>query len=293
MNTTQIECFLAVAQTLNFTQAAKSIFISQQAISKYISNLEEELGVRLFIRRHNEIELTAAGAYYCDFWNGWLNRIRLTVANCKQMRESMSLMLRVGISIWIDPFGEIDSGFSAFRKNYPYTTFKVRQYHNRQLIAQLDAGELDIVLIPSDQILLDSSYETAFLTRDQMCFYAPADVPGDSIDPDCWGLPFLEVPSWDWNSLEWKRIADREMSLLDIEPRHIITLPNFHSLLAMVRLRRCVVLCDDRFGYLRSYTGLKRFPLPSNSGLSCVWKKYSEHPLIPPFISHMQSWYAD
>ena len=139
MNTTQIECFLAVAQTLNFTQAAKSIFISQQAISKYISNLEEELGVRLFIRRHNEIELTAAGIYYRDLWNGWLNRIRLTVASCKQMRERMSLTLRVGISIWIDPFGEIDSGFSSFRKSHPYTTFKVRQYHNRPLIAQLDA----------------------------------------------------------------------------------------------------------------------------------------------------------
>lgn len=291
MNTTQIECFLAVAQTLNFTQAAKNIFISQQAISKYISNLERELGVALFVRRYNEIELTKAGAYYRDLWSGWFNRIRQTIVRCQQMNERMALTLRVGISVWIDPFGEIDSGFSAFRNNHPYTTFKVRQYHNRQLIEQLDADALDIVIIPSDQLLIDSSYETAFLTHDQMCFYAPADVPGDTIAPDCWGLPFLEVPSWDWNPLEWKRIADRELNSLDIEPQHIITLPNFHSLLAMVQVRRCVVLCDDRFGYLRSHTDLKRFPLPSDSGLSCVWKKFSEHPLILPFISHMKQWY--
>lgn len=291
MNTTQVECFLAVAQTLNFTQAAKNIFISQQAISKYISNLERELGVNLFIRRYNEIELTRAGLYYRDLWSGWLNRIKQTVTRCQQMNERLALTLRVGISVWIDPFGEIDSGFSAFRKDHPYTTFQVRQYHNRQLIEQLDAGALDVVLIPSDQLLLDSSYETAFLTHDQMCFYAPADVTSESIAPDCWGLPFLEVPSWDWNPLEWKRIADRELSTLDIEPQQIITLPNFHSLLAMVQVRRCVVLCDDRFGYLRHHTDLKRFPLPSNSGLSCVWKKFSEHPLILPFIGHMKQWY--
>ncbi len=50
MNTTQIKYFLAVARTLNFTEAAKKLYISQPALSKQINVLEKELNMLLFIR---------------------------------------------------------------------------------------------------------------------------------------------------------------------------------------------------------------------------------------------------
>ena len=53
MNTTQLECFLAVAETLNFSKAAEMVNISQPAVSHQISSLEAELGVRLFLRKRS------------------------------------------------------------------------------------------------------------------------------------------------------------------------------------------------------------------------------------------------
>ena len=50
MNTTQLECFLAVAQNLNFSKAAESVALTQPAVSHQIRSLEEELGVQLFTR---------------------------------------------------------------------------------------------------------------------------------------------------------------------------------------------------------------------------------------------------
>ena len=44
----QIECFLEAAETLNFTEAASRLYISQQGLSRQIASLEKELELRLF-----------------------------------------------------------------------------------------------------------------------------------------------------------------------------------------------------------------------------------------------------
>ena len=58
MNNTRLECFLAVAETLNFSKAAGMVNISQPAVSHQISSLEAELGVRLFLRTNKSVQLT-------------------------------------------------------------------------------------------------------------------------------------------------------------------------------------------------------------------------------------------
>lgn len=50
MNTTQLECFMAVASFLNFSRAAEHLKITQPAVSHQINALEDELGVKLFHR---------------------------------------------------------------------------------------------------------------------------------------------------------------------------------------------------------------------------------------------------
>ena len=42
MNTTQIKCFLALSETLNFTKAAARLYLSQPALSRQIATLEQE-----------------------------------------------------------------------------------------------------------------------------------------------------------------------------------------------------------------------------------------------------------
>lgn len=64
MNTTQLECFLAVAQSLNFSKAAEAVRITQPAVSHQIQSLEEELGVRLFTRTSKSVALTRAGMQF-------------------------------------------------------------------------------------------------------------------------------------------------------------------------------------------------------------------------------------
>ena len=56
-----IDYVIAVAECKSISQAAEMLYISQPSLSRYLSNLENELGVNLFVRTLNGTELTAAG----------------------------------------------------------------------------------------------------------------------------------------------------------------------------------------------------------------------------------------
>ncbi len=62
MDIKSLRCFVAVAEKLNFSRAAESLYMSQPALSLRINSLEEELGVKLFRRNRQKVFLTAAGA---------------------------------------------------------------------------------------------------------------------------------------------------------------------------------------------------------------------------------------
>ena len=65
MNTVQLECFMAVAEYLNFSKASLALKITQPAVSHQIQTLEEELGVKLFNRTSKSVTLTQEGSRFC------------------------------------------------------------------------------------------------------------------------------------------------------------------------------------------------------------------------------------
>ena len=59
----QIQYFIKLSESTSISQAAKELFISQQALSKSIKNLESELNTRLFLRTNQGIKLSKSGVY--------------------------------------------------------------------------------------------------------------------------------------------------------------------------------------------------------------------------------------
>ena len=67
MNIKQLEYFVDLSQTLNFTKTAQNFYISQTAITKQIQCLEKDLGIPLFIRSKKSVELTNEGNLYLPY----------------------------------------------------------------------------------------------------------------------------------------------------------------------------------------------------------------------------------
>lgn len=66
MTSEQLHYFLSVAKYLNFTEAAKDFYVTQPAISRQISELERELGTRLFYRSTRNVSLTKSGELFLE-----------------------------------------------------------------------------------------------------------------------------------------------------------------------------------------------------------------------------------
>ncbi|MDR0861570.1 MAG: LysR family transcriptional regulator, partial [Oscillospiraceae bacterium] len=64
INETVARCFLILAETLSFTQTARQMYVTQQAVSKCIAKLEDDVGFVLFRRTHHYVRLTPAGEEY-------------------------------------------------------------------------------------------------------------------------------------------------------------------------------------------------------------------------------------
>lgn len=96
LNTTQLECFLAVADCLNFSRAAEQLRITQPAVSHQIRTLEDELGVQLFSRTSKTVRLTQEGHLFLQYAGEILKLTGISKARVKQSHTGQAVRLEIG-----------------------------------------------------------------------------------------------------------------------------------------------------------------------------------------------------
>ena len=116
MNELSVLCFLSVTDTHSFSNTARELKITQQAVSRHIQNLEEELGFPLLIRDQNFVTPTAAGTYLLKFFQD--SNLRLQEI-ADRTTPAFNMVLRIGISDWIGNSFWIRQAALDFRKNFP------------------------------------------------------------------------------------------------------------------------------------------------------------------------------
>lgn len=98
MNSQQLQCFVCVADKLNFTKAAESLYISTPTVTHHIKNLEEELDTVLFIRTSRMVKLTEAGTMFYNDAKEILSKMELAEKRVKKMASQNISFIKIGCS---------------------------------------------------------------------------------------------------------------------------------------------------------------------------------------------------
>lgn len=98
MNSQQLQCFLCVADKLNFTKAAEELYLSTPTVTHHIKNLEEELNTQLFIRTSRMVKLTEAGTMFYSDAKEILSKIEIAEKRVKKITAQNISFIRLGCS---------------------------------------------------------------------------------------------------------------------------------------------------------------------------------------------------
>ncbi len=132
--------FEAAARLGGFTAAAKEMGVSQAAVSRQVSALEEDLGARLFIRAHRRVDLTAAGSALSLAVGQSFERIAETVEAIRQPGASASLTVSATLAFshfWLLP------RLSSLLADHPEIKLRVL---SQDLPVDLRDGTVDVAL---------------------------------------------------------------------------------------------------------------------------------------------------
>ena len=152
MNDLQIDYFMAVATNLSFTKTSEELYVSQPAISKQISQLEKELGVRLFTRSNKKTELTEAGRLYYDLFSRYKADLIKTRIEAEHLMESKKGLIRVGFLEGWDLFGIIPEMTKKYKSRYPGSEIVINCCGVKELSTLLLTDGIDIIVTMRNSI---------------------------------------------------------------------------------------------------------------------------------------------
>lgn len=149
---TQLRTFLTVCETMNFTQAARKLFLTQPAVSHHIHGLEKKYGLPLFSHRGRTLELTPAGRTLAAYAR-LLQTDEALLARKMEACQRGTRQLTFGVTMTIGEYG-IARPAARYLKAHPDVELTLIFGNTRELLQQLDQGKLDFALVegyyPSD-----------------------------------------------------------------------------------------------------------------------------------------------
>jgi DNA-binding transcriptional LysR family regulator len=143
MNLQQLQYFKQIAQTENFTDAAKAASVTQPALSKAISNLEAELNVSLFERNGRSVKLTSFGKVFLSHADIALMEIERGINELQSMikpdKDIVSISSTHCIGTYFIPFI-----ISDFLNIYPNTKFQFNHETTTEILTNLKHRKIDL-----------------------------------------------------------------------------------------------------------------------------------------------------
>lgn len=165
MELRQIKYFIEVAKREHVTKAAEALHVAQSAVSRQIANLEEELGVNLFIREGRNVKLTPIGKIFLEHMKRAINVIEHANQVVEEYTEPEKGTIHIGFPTSLSTY-ILPKAIFYFRQKYPDVKFELHQGSYNDLIQSVISGDINIAVLGPIPPKNDKINSTALFTED-------------------------------------------------------------------------------------------------------------------------------
>lgn len=163
MNTVQLECFLAVAEYLNFAKSSEKMNISQPAVTHQIKTLEDELGAKLFNRTTRTVELTTEGLAFLEDAKNIVNIARHAIHRFENPRDADILNFNIGCT-GLSQMELLPDVLEPLSEKYPNIHPQIMVNPSMQLMNEVEEGAVDVTFG-----MKNTSYTKNILKYRELC----------------------------------------------------------------------------------------------------------------------------
>jgi LysR family transcriptional activator of glutamate synthase operon len=167
----QLKYFQTLASEENITKAADKLNLSQPALSRSISRLEEEIGVPLFERMNRGVILNQYGKIFLQHANQALSEIDEAIQKINDMVNPLHGTISLA---FIQTLGSsyVPDLISEFQKKFPNITFQLYQDTTTKILKQVDAAEINIGFCSPQEPIEHLGY--SLIVKEELYLIVPA-----------------------------------------------------------------------------------------------------------------------
>ncbi len=235
-----MELFLSISQTQNFSETARRFGISATAVSRMITDIEDELKVKLLLRSTRQVALTESGQEYARQLEDILWRINELRGNVTAISTAPQGLLRVHSRMMFG-LGVLPPLIAEFRKLYPDIHIELIL---TEAAVDLRRNQIDIDFRISPPVEAGVKRRMLFQSERHLVA-APAylagkpglQAPENILEHECLAY---QLPGDEYT---WRFKQQEHISEIAFKPRHVSN--NGLALLELARLAEGLVLLED------------------------------------------------
>ena len=274
INETNLSCFLSVAETRNYTESARRLFLTQQAVSKNVLQLEQDLGFNLIDRSNRSVALTPEGERYRelilhlhDVYDSEMNLIRMLSKNQENTVD-------ICCQNFIDLGAGLKRAIDKAKSDNPELAVRISRLPPGELIQRLYDGQTNIIIMYERYAPTTPGYVTEELFQTRTAILVSANHPNVKQEASCLDFqndPYIVdiFPGESENAARQR--AKRECIKAAIDPSEVILVLNRESAYITAELGSGILLGTD-ISMIPPCYNIVRYRTDASESICCVYK---------------------
>jgi DNA-binding transcriptional LysR family regulator len=141
-----LQSAIVLAEELNFSRAASRLHLTQPGLTKQIQDLESQLGVVLFERSSQGVELTEPGRVFIEHAKLAVFHLERAVHLTRAAAKGAEVVVNFGSSPYVDPY-IVSTMLSVRLPLFPTMRVHAHSNFSQELTRQVTSGELDVAIV--------------------------------------------------------------------------------------------------------------------------------------------------